>query len=104
MKLFEQHQAMDLSPVCDASSAEEAATIAFWIVCETAAYDGYNPTIEVQIRNPRQPKEHGYVGANWHVVWECGPDHWAICQLLTDGKNWHTETHWGFDLIFYEDH
>ena len=79
--------------------------IAMWrlrceIICESAAWDGYCPDIEVQIRNPEQSKEHGYVASNWHVVGECGPDHWAVCQLLTDCESWHPETHWSFDLVF----
>ena len=89
-------------------SVEEAANAAYLALRLDCAETGQDPSWEVQIYSPDESQKRGYA-SGWHVVWECGPEGWAVgesMRMISGGviPPWgFCETYWGFDLTFLEE-
>ena len=85
-------------------SPEAAARAAFVVLCALASDEGQDPAWEVWIKTPDEAHEH--VGARcWMVCWEAGPSTWGVgatfLAMRAIGRL--VETHWGFDLLFWDE-
>lgn len=86
-----------------ATDPEAAAKRTYEVCCKAAEAWGLNPSMEVGIRAPGEPRHHSDIGC-WAVSFEAGPYEWAIAASLnldTKGKVL-AEPYYSFDLCFTE--
>ncbi len=89
--------------ISEAKTCEEAAHATFEACCKAAETWGMNPSIEVGIKNPGEPRHHSDIDC-WCVTFEAGPYEWAVAASLnvdTKGKVL-AEPYYSFDLCFSE--
>ena len=103
-----------MKDVIDISSFDdpgEAAKAVHARLREEAKAMGFDPDIEIFIKNPAETLAHGY-GENWMVSWECGDWEWAVAAAMgvpTHGVvnsfrgsgSVYAEPYYSFDLHFY---
>lgn len=89
--------------ISKAETPAQAALETYDICCKAAEAWGMNPSIEVGIKKPGEPR-HFADDSCYTVVFEAGPWEWAVTASLsvdTKGKVL-AEPYYSFDLCFSE--
>jgi len=89
--------------ISEAKTCEAAALNVYYVCCKAAEAWGMDPSIEVGIKKPGQPRHHPDIDC-WCVAFEAGPYEWAVAASLstdTKGKVL-AEPYYSFDLCFSE--
>lgn len=83
-------------------TAAQAARATYKVLLAAAKEEGQNPTLEVGIKSPKEPKYWGEDPC-WWVGWEAGPYEWAIpASMIIGNKTGRIcEPQHSFDLTFY---
>jgi len=87
--------------LCEQQSAQEAAKAAQKVLRVFCREQGEDPNWEVGLHKPG----HFGAGSGWDASWECGPQHWGVAaaMMLTVRCHRLVETHYGFDLMLFDE-